>query len=633
MPPRRSTRRATRSQTKQKEKVIEKEKDERDSKEEKQPEKKQTVKRIKIEAVPIQLYNIAKKKWKRYQTRKTSALSNPQSEAFRIRFQKYEEKHSELPKNIKSKAKTIKDNDRRNWNTMIKQFCEHQDFKKFCKADMYQFKNIRKNQGHIFNFLVSNYNRQVALQPGAESKKRNTLGGKIGQLATMVLYSNPWDEKVQKESNDLQSYANDIFSAWKRDRYGNNVLTEEELKTVWVPFEELVKVREELSSNFYADDFLEDRKRNPRLLGRPPNTKRYKSHFAYLLLACNTFYPPLRQDIPRMFYVEIALDIEPVNDKQSSENFLIKDTKTGNYFIVINQDKVSKVGRKEPDPQYLSSNKDGVPRQGVYKLDVNNKYIQCSELVKAFNHSFSIFPRKYVFPNLKSSTHREERTYTDSNVLKSKYGYDPAGKAIYKSVLSNLFPNNPNDTPPWPMFRIPTQNRFRQAYHTFWAHQGLTKRQKIDFALRMRHSWEMGDMAYDKIDNSRKTRTAEELSQSFHNRPLDSEIIKRVDELVKAKMNIINGTLEKREEKKTFTKKKLTKYRKTYNKVYFAQDCYGAKRQEDNRYLGYLLSGTIKKPKDRTLAKHGIKRNADGTYQFTEAKETEREKSENNCLP
>jgi hypothetical protein len=58
-------------------------------------------------------------------------------------------------------------------------------------------------------------------------------------------------------------------------------------------------------------------------------------------------------------------------------------------------------------------------------------------------------------------------------------------------------------------------------------------------------------------------------------------------------------------------------------KGYTAKGTYGEIRTKDNRYLNYLRSGKIKKPKQKNLDKHGIHL-VDGVYCFTDAKLLER---------
>lgn len=131
------------------------------------------------------------------------------------------------------------------------------------------------------------------------------------------------------------------------------------------------------------------------------------------------------------------------------------------------------------------------------------------------------------------------------------------------------------------------QNILRQSYHTYYEKEykpSLTNEQLKDIAQYMRHSLSTARSIYIKVKNN-------------------------------------NGTEQKTN--KTNKTSDIKTYRKDYMKSYTAKGTYGEIRTKDNRYLNYLRSGKIKKPKQINLDKHGIHL-VDGIYTFTDNKLLER---------
>lgn len=117
-------------------------------------------------------------------------------------------------------------------------------------------------------------------------------------------------------------------------------------------------------------------------------------------------------------------------------------------------------------------------------------------------------------------------------------------------------------------------------------------------------------------------------ARTFNN---DEDIIKRINELVDAKMKLIYDTMDKKETKtKELSQEKKARI-KAYNKKYFSKNNYGSIRQSDNRYLNYLNKGNIKQPKQSVLNKHGIHKVGD-RYEFTDAKLQERKQNKNSAI-
>ena len=135
-----------------------------------------------------------------------------------------------------------------NWKRLIKQFCASTTIISCQESKMNTFNAIYKHRGKIFDFLVGRYEKKEI--------KELSLAGNINMLATMCLYSNPFEKSVREVCNNMFSYATTLQRKIHAVKYGNNVLTEKEMEN-FVPFTELVKKRDELENEFIVTDFDE----------------------------------------------------------------------------------------------------------------------------------------------------------------------------------------------------------------------------------------------------------------------------------------------------------------------------------------------------------------------------------------
>lgn len=453
------------------------------------------------------------------------------------------------------------------WRRLLKQFCGSTKLKCCAEGKMQSFKNIYTYRAKIFNFLLNRYhNNEISVL---------TLAGDINKLGTMCLYSDPFNREVRKISNDMLSYSSKIQRADHEERYGNNVLKED---SKYIPFADLVETRDKLEPEFLSLKFKG---------GFPTNTKDYNKHFAYLKLAVNTYYPPLRLEFQHMKYM--VSNVPPAIDKTTEQNYLYYDEKQDLYSIVINHDKLTSKNTRE------------VPAREIVHLNVNNEYINCKKLSEIFKYSFASYPRLYVFPNYKStSTPNGMKSENGKNIGNTRKvikmfpyrGYANIDEGNYTNLLKSYF------KPP------PTQNNLRQAFHTYYetVHKPpLTNKKLNDLAKRMRHSLSTARKAYVKLGKTPEKMIAKN----------DIDIPERIEE--------IQTNARKAREKKTHD---LKAYHKVYNKQYFEQT-YNQIRNNDNKYLNYIRSGKIKNPKPLVLEKHGIHKVND-VYQFTPEKLLER---------
>ena len=567
---------------------------------------------------------------KNYPLRDTNNVANPDSKMFKQRFD-YFNNASEVPKALTSTHRSFRRSkndtiETKSWKRIIDRFCS-QSVINCNKTNRYTFEQIYRQKGPLINFIINRYLL-------GELKLR-TLAGNLNKVAVMLLYSNPFSKEVQKIVNNITSYANDIQAGVNKTEYGNNELTEEDHKS-WVSYNELVKARNDLSPKFYTEDFgkktigLENMRKhlsqNTKEIynGYPQKKSQFNTHFAFLMLAVNTYMPPLRREFADMIYIES--DNEPQN-KDTKQNYLWYHTPTKQYSIVLNHDKMTSRGKQKKDPddgnlQY--DNIKGLPSREIFPINQNNPFMQSDEMTKAFNWSFKIFKREYVFPtwsSCKPKRHDNWIAVKETKNGETRYPYQ--GNVAIGSSLHDLIHGLFGE-------RKPGQNRIRQAYHTYFQRtEQLSNRWMKQIAARMRHSLEVGNAVYSKIDTRLQSKKIN-FTEHTH-KPLDEEIVQRVNDLVNAKLQTLHEGIDKVQKVKSEKVKKNKNYQRKYQKAYRENGCYGVKRQYDNRYLGYLTSGKIKKPRKETLEKHGIEEH-DGEYRFKTIKATERKKSENNCI-
>jgi hypothetical protein len=514
-----------------------------------------------------------------------SNLANIKTKLFKDRFYNGKTK-IDVPKRLDRYRQIYqtKENYER-YRRLIRQFCT--ESKTLCQdKDMYLFANIYNERANIFNFILTRF------------QGMSSIFGVLNDLATMVLYKDPFDINVRKEAARIFYYRTSQQHQHQNAKHGNNHITDEEKKT-FISFPKLVAYRDSLEPTFTSiqnyGSSVRTSSRSKRTTGnyndvrlKPNTNKEFRQHMIYLKLCVNTYIPPLRRQFKDMIYEED--DTKAVNTK-TEQNYLHKNTETGIYSIILNHDKVeSKRG------------------QEVLTLNREEPYLQSSEMTKVFNHSFKIFPRKYVFPKWQS-------VKGNPDVV----GNEPMEQGVFDSLIDFDGKN-------------PKQNTLRYAHHTYFVSDvrpQLTNNQKEDMASFSRHSLATANRVYNKIhmDHDMDTKVDIHKARTFNN---DEDILKRINELVDAKMKLIYNTMDKKETKlKELSQEKKAKI-KAYNKKYFSKSNYGSIRQSDNRYLNYLNKGNIKQPKQTVLDKHGVHKVGD-RYEFTDVKLQERKQNKNSA--
>lgn len=212
----------------------------------------------------------------------------------------------------------------------------------------------------------------------------------------------------------------------------DQALTESEKKN-FICYETIVTKRDELIQQWKND------KGNKKL------------HMKMLILAINTYIPPLRLD-----FLTIELYEKKIPPPKNTTNYLWKHN--NKYQLVINQDKVENKRKKQ-----------GLDREILDFHD--NKFMNGSIMSELFDASFEILKRKYVL----IAVTRQNESMTQSS---------------YDSYLKGLFKKNVR------------QNILRKAFINHWHSdkQKLNLNEKKMLAQHMRHSYTIAQESYQKLE-------------------------------------------------------------------------------------------------------------------------------------
>jgi hypothetical protein len=178
-----------------------------------------------------------------------------------------------------------------------------------------------------------------------------------------------------------------------------------------------------------------------------------KLHMKMLILALNSYIPPLRLDWLDMEYYD--KDREP---PKNNTNYLWKHNNL--YKIVMNYDKVENKRQKQ-----------GLDRE-ILDLNINNKFMNGKVLSDLLDMSFEILPRKYVLIAV-----------TRQNEPLSQSSYDTYLKSMFKkNVRQNIL-----------------RKSFVNKYHSDKAKLSLNEKKLM--AKYMRHSYTIAQQSYQKLDD------------------------------------------------------------------------------------------------------------------------------------
>jgi hypothetical protein len=223
----------------------------------------------------------------------------------------------------------------------------------------------------------------------------------------------------------------------------NNILNEKQL-TNFVSYPEMVRQRDKLYVEWQA------------------NPKNKKLHMYFLILALNTYIPPLRLNL-----TDMEVWRERKQPPHNNINYLW-ERQPGLWSRVINHDKIEHSRKK-------GAEKIGeVSERQMFDVEEDLPGLSGAgeQLNRVLTESFRILPRPYVLLAVKA----------DHLIPMGKTSYSQAFRSIFKP-------------------RKPTQNLIRMAFVTHF-HQlpRITYNEKVMLAERMRHTAEVATKSYYKIN-------------------------------------------------------------------------------------------------------------------------------------
>jgi len=222
-----------------------------------------------------------------------------------------------------------------------------------------------------------------------------------------------------------------------------NLLKPKEIAN-FVCFPDLEKARDEYFRKWMAD---------------PKNKKLNMNH---LILAMNTYIPPLRLTL---IYMQIWRgESQPPDDVET--NYLWKKP-DGKYVIVINYDKVENKKIKNALKKGYEHHRSMFDLDHEIRGVTNGKVLQ-----KILDDSLKFFPGEYVLSAVRGS-----------GEFMDKSSYSSAFATIFKAVGKK-----------------PTQNLIRKAYINHWHRLIVDTNRKEEIAKRMRHSVTIAETSYVKVN-------------------------------------------------------------------------------------------------------------------------------------
>jgi hypothetical protein len=291
-----------------------------------------------------------------------------------------------------------------------------------------------------------------------------------------------------------------------------------------------------------------------------------KLHMKMLILALNTYIPPLRLDMLDMEYYD--KDIEPPED---NINYLWKHN--NRYMIVMNYDKIENKRKKA-----------GLDRE-ILDLSINNKFMNgkmCSELL---DMSFDILPRKYVLIAV-----------TRNN--------KPLSQGSYDSYLKTMFKKNVR------------QNILRKAYvNKYHADKAkLSLNEKKLLAKYMRHSYTIAQQSYRKLevaelckDTVIKPIKIKKKQQSIKKMFKKMAIIDEIEEVKTDGIEEVKAVEKEPFDIKKWNKKYQDEHRDKYKQN--SKDYYEKNKDDKNRkkIIRYINGAEDRIPTNQSIDKYDLK--------------------------
>jgi hypothetical protein len=399
-------------------------------------------------------------------------------------------------------------------------------------------------------------------RPGAgQPYKPNTLKIQLNSLAWVLLTLDK--EKYGEKTRPLWNESLQIAVA-DEELKEENTMTAAEKKN-WLCFDDIAQRRNDMIALWDKDPT------NIRL------ERTRKPHLYALLLAFNTWWPPMRLDLVGMKFWFQQKKPPSKNTAQGGADAYLWQHKKDQWTLVINKDKVS--GKFD---------RIGLPR-AEYKLSTDIEGVtQGAKLQALINRSLSVWPnRTYVLP----ATRNPDKAMAQTG---------------YRSALKWLFrPKQPG------------QNILRKAFVNEFYPKVSTKVAKL-IADRMRHSVEVGRRAYLKVDAPALCADPDEaledkvvtLKEKAPPNPVQVEK-ERVREVAKVKVKkekywdpVAYGKKYREKNQEQLKAKRMAKYQNEDHKFKLLRA----------KQVFALNAGYVKEARQSTIDRYDLKQHEDGTW-------------------
>lgn len=333
----------------------------------------------------------------------------------------------------------------------------------------------------VFNNIPTNQKTVTSLDDNTKKVVRimyNKFKGDLGitKPASNIEWVGPNHEKIieyilknYKSNNTQHAYLNSLAKtllAINKHKYKEKVRdilqVGTEQKNTYLKRQEESELSESEKKSFVCfGDIVKERDRLKQISAKDP--KNFVKHQDYLILALNTYIPPLRMDWADM---EIWKDKTKLPPKNVTQNYIYEDiNKKGTWIYLINWDKIESkrdVGLSDPLSYKLA---DEITAKGV--SITNGKLLNA-----ILTDSFRRFKRDWVLVG---------STSMDTPLEKTRG---------YYSILRKIFKP-----------RSPTQNTIRKSYINHWYDSmKLSTAVKKKIASRMRHDMKTAALTYVKVD-------------------------------------------------------------------------------------------------------------------------------------
>ena len=226
---------------------------------------------------------------------------------------------------------------------------------------------------------------------------------------------------------------------WQKDKdkeQEDQAMTKSETKN-YICFSELAEVRDKLHEKWQS------------------KKKDLNLHNQWLILALNTYLPPIRMD-----YVDMEFFKGKKEPPKNGTNYMWQNGEK--FSVVMNSDKIE--GKRT---------KKGLERE-IFDMPTNS-YMNGDKMMELLKESLDAFPRKYVLVSVQRPKEAMSRNSYYSHI---KVALKETGKVPRQNLLRKIYINEMHH------FHEPT----------------LSLAQKKDIARRMRHTYETAQLNYEKLE-------------------------------------------------------------------------------------------------------------------------------------